>query len=81
MAHSSLIPYPHSTLTTTTNLPVRPNAKLSPGLSLGQSRIGRPNGNTRKSVGGDGTESDTTGIKNGRSRAGTASALFGRNPF
>lgn len=79
MAHRPLIPNHGSAFT---NLTVRPNAKHSPGLSLGQSRIGRPNGSARKATGGaDGTESDTTGIRNGRGRAGTASALFGRNPF
>ncbi|CAL1695379.1 unnamed protein product [Somion occarium] len=60
---------------------IRPNAKVSQSPSFAQSRIGRPGGSPRKSIGDGGTESDTTTLRIGRGRAGTASALFGRSPF
>ena len=80
---SSPMPPPSSLPTFSSNLSAK--SKASPSTSLGQSRIGRPTSggvNGRKS-GGDSDLSDTGGVtsKYGRGRAGSASALFGRNPI
>ncbi|KAH8102481.1 hypothetical protein BXZ70DRAFT_928693 [Cristinia sonorae] len=83
---SSPMSPPSSLPTFGSNVTVRSTAtKVTSSASLAQSRIGRPasGGLSGRKSGGEGDLSDTGGItsKYGRNRAGSASALFGRNPM